>query len=487
MELILYTREEMDATLAHGAFLCTPEQADEYYLMHWRTKGSKNGIRRYQDESGRLTPEGYKHYAEMYGWNKRLNKISRLQDKADRLTNKAAKADVKAAKAKVKSDKAERDANAITRRAILNPGQDRNSEMDNAVLDVARMENLKYQNKQNKADSLHGKADRANQEAVKLADKLQRKEAKMQKYVNEDGSLNDKALEKYTKEAGENGERKMSLRGRMKFGNEYSDKFDKDSSEKAANAVREAAEKAQKLMDKRMGEYDSLPEGSQERKASLDQVHSYLEDMKAGRLKVDSKTYENLNAWYEKKTGDEKREISQLRDRLPEYDSMSEKDKARVGNRVLEELAAMTTRNYRQDGEEYGSMMMDLQTWLVDRVYEKAGSMNASEYKPGTNALRAQEKADTTFMERDEREAQIRKENGFPEPYTGSYSKSKYDQIKRDEERLQKLLQKDSTWKKLDVQLNKDYDEVNGAILKDLGFPDTPRNRSILYRFGWWD
>ena len=487
MELILYTSEEMDATLAHGAFLCTPEQADEYYLMHWRTKGSKNGIRRYQDESGRLTPEGYQHYAEMYGWNRRLGKISRLQDKADRFENKAAKADVKAAKAKVKSDRAERDANAVTRRAVLNPGQSRNTEMDNAVLDVARMENLKYQSRQNKANSLHSKADRANREAVKLADKLQRKEDKMQKYVNEDGSLNDKALAKYTKEAGDNGERKMSLRGRMKFGNEYSDKFDKDSSEKAANAVREAAEKAQKVLDKRMGEYDSMPEGSQDRKAALDQVNNYIEDMKAGRLKVDSKTRENVEDWYAQKVGEELAEIKQLKDRLPEYDNLSAKEKSKMGNRVLEELAAMTSRKYRQEGEEYGSLFTDLQDWLVDKVYEKSGSMNASEYKPGTNALRAQEKADTTFMERDEREAQIRKENGFPEPYTGPYSKSKYDQIKRDEERLQKLLQKDSTWKKLDIQLDKDYDEVNGAILKDLGFPDTPRNRSILYQFGWWD
>lgn len=32
------------------------------YLMHYRTKGSKNGVRRYQNEDGSLTAEGREHY-----------------------------------------------------------------------------------------------------------------------------------------------------------------------------------------------------------------------------------------------------------------------------------------------------------------------------------------------------------------------------------------------------------------------------------------
>lgn len=39
-------------------------QSDEdgEYLAHYRTKGSRNGVRRYQNEDGSLTPEGYRHY-----------------------------------------------------------------------------------------------------------------------------------------------------------------------------------------------------------------------------------------------------------------------------------------------------------------------------------------------------------------------------------------------------------------------------------------
>lgn len=48
--------------------LCTREEAGERCLMHYRTPGSKNGERRYQNPDGSLTPEGYQHYKEMYGW-----------------------------------------------------------------------------------------------------------------------------------------------------------------------------------------------------------------------------------------------------------------------------------------------------------------------------------------------------------------------------------------------------------------------------------
>ena len=52
-------------------YLVTKEYADEHTLMHHRTRGSKNGIRRWQNKDGSYTPEGYKHYSEMYGWGTR--------------------------------------------------------------------------------------------------------------------------------------------------------------------------------------------------------------------------------------------------------------------------------------------------------------------------------------------------------------------------------------------------------------------------------
>lgn len=51
--------------------LCSKEEADERSLMHYRVGGEKKGRRRWQNKNGSYTPEGYKHYAEMYGWGKR--------------------------------------------------------------------------------------------------------------------------------------------------------------------------------------------------------------------------------------------------------------------------------------------------------------------------------------------------------------------------------------------------------------------------------
>lgn len=69
---------------------------DKNFLIHYRTQGSKNGVRRYQNEDGSLTPEGYAHYGidpngrnegqvEVQGVNpKQYKSIIKLQSKLSR-------------------------------------------------------------------------------------------------------------------------------------------------------------------------------------------------------------------------------------------------------------------------------------------------------------------------------------------------------------------------------------------------------------------
>ena len=45
-----------------GLVLIEKDIAESSYLMHYRTPGSKNGVRKYQYEDGSLTPLGYIHY-----------------------------------------------------------------------------------------------------------------------------------------------------------------------------------------------------------------------------------------------------------------------------------------------------------------------------------------------------------------------------------------------------------------------------------------
>lgn len=55
------------------------------YLAHFRTKGSKNGVRRYQTESGEWTPLGLRERAKREGWGdgeKQARKAARVEKRA---------------------------------------------------------------------------------------------------------------------------------------------------------------------------------------------------------------------------------------------------------------------------------------------------------------------------------------------------------------------------------------------------------------------
>lgn len=61
--------------------LCSKADQPDHSLMHYRVGGEKKGRRRWQNKDGSYTPEGYQHYAEMYGWSKREKKQFQEADK----------------------------------------------------------------------------------------------------------------------------------------------------------------------------------------------------------------------------------------------------------------------------------------------------------------------------------------------------------------------------------------------------------------------
>lgn len=87
--------------------LVSREEADQRSLMHYRTKGSKNGERRYQRENGSLTPLGYMHYAAMYGWGKMKSRTpaEKAQLEADMAQKQADRRQYKADKKQQKAEK----------------------------------------------------------------------------------------------------------------------------------------------------------------------------------------------------------------------------------------------------------------------------------------------------------------------------------------------------------------------------------------------
>lgn len=76
----------------------------EDYLMHFRTKGSKNGVRRYQTESGEWTELGLEERRKREGFGE-SRKAARIQKKIARAEKKQAKRE---AKAQRKFEKSER-------------------------------------------------------------------------------------------------------------------------------------------------------------------------------------------------------------------------------------------------------------------------------------------------------------------------------------------------------------------------------------------
>ena len=75
-------------------------------LMHFRTKGSKNGVRRYQTESGEWTPLGLKERKAREGWgqSRAERKAAKSVAKAER---KTAKAERKVARIAARKERAE--------------------------------------------------------------------------------------------------------------------------------------------------------------------------------------------------------------------------------------------------------------------------------------------------------------------------------------------------------------------------------------------
>ena len=74
------------------------------YLAHFRTKGSKNGVRRYQQEDGTWTPLGLRERKAREGWG---DGDERSTSRAEKKAAKAeAKAEKKAAKAEAKAERA---------------------------------------------------------------------------------------------------------------------------------------------------------------------------------------------------------------------------------------------------------------------------------------------------------------------------------------------------------------------------------------------
>ena len=421
MNIVLCSREDESRALSHGLVLCTPEEAEEY-LMHYRTEGSKNGQRLYQYKDGSLTPLGRIHYG--------VGKGRRAQEKADKYQKKAEKAKSDADRAQLKYDKAV----LKSRRRPDDPGRQAKVNAALGKLSKAKYLASKYQVKANK---LSDKVEKAVEKEEKGKQKLEedRKRWEQDKEtVSQESENKEPAKKEYDKF-------ELSDMARTEFnGNKEHD-----------DALRDVPKDVIKDRIRLTRDWFNDEEyvTKEERETSLKYAVEHIDDYRGK-----SEALKNL--------GDDL--LSYVKEKSDEIDNK------------INPNGKWDSKAYRQMKESHEYDTYDqLQKWLTDQVYDKSGSMNADEYKPGSNAAKVYD-SESFKKVRDEtskRYDEISKKTGYS--FGNNYKK------------LIEACKKDSVWQKLDKEYQKHESDLLGAILKDIGFRDTPENRYIIYQFAFID
>jgi hypothetical protein len=467
--------------------LCTKEFADEYSLMHWRTKGSRNGFRRYQDDQGHLTPEGYQHYKEMYGWGDRPK--TRLEKKIEKSQKRTDKSELALDKAKVKNDKA--------RLAVGRKHSDRNQSKFIETSDRLTQAQLAYDRNRLKTNKY-----------------IQKAEKQANKYFNEDGSLNDKALSKYTRGEGDNS--KMSLVGRLKFGNEFANDFN--------NRQRNLSEKHESTNDETI---DSAAEDRVESSRYVEGSKAFADNADFWRNKVEK---------FNKLSSDEKREVeNKLTKNMAESLEFASKKNPDDFEAEYQENAIIDYRNglkamqknfdqLSPETRDYAAKAMaqiiddkytdsdspipkelreainlggtpghvrqlksaddvhdSIAWWVSERMDSRSGNMNTDEWASGSHGERAAKLVHEGWDKEESRAKEVGKKIGVTDDDAWWNSNSK------GYEKLQKALKDDSLYKALKENSNKNGDALVKAVAQDMGFPTTPEVLKALEWYVWRD
>lgn len=373
--------------------LCTREEADNY-LMHYRTKGSKNGMRRWQNPDGSLTPEGRIHYG-----------VGDPRKAAQQL-----------------------------------PTDGRGA-----------------------------------------------------KYKNPDGTLTEEGRNKYTYPTGLPDQNRMSLVGRARFGNKYSNAF--NASEKAKwtkQAQKEWEQNQRQIFDE-----DSAAEDAEREATKLVNKNRFVEgsDAWVKNVKFEEKLnkFDNLSPKEKQKMGDE------VLRRVMEDSNLLDAAAGRDTAKDFQKPSEAEMELYRDNSRQIGDELMKYGQFLDHQVYKKSGSWNAGEYVPGSNAEKASHAMNAVSDKSYDRYNEIKKEIGYREiqpsklaekggrggsSLAGTFAYNRYSKARESEyKRLQAALKTDKLYQALEKEYAEKEDNFIGAVLKDLGFSDTPANRSIIYPY----
>lgn len=445
MAVYLVSREPAGREIAHrdessaGAFLCTKEFADQYSLMHYRRGGEKKGVRRWQNEDGSYTSEGYKHYAEMYGWGKL--RADRAEKKAEKYEDKAKKAEAELHKQQARVDKAQV--------KVDRKRNDKNVQKAQVATNKLHEAQLRFDQYRNKAEKYQNKADR-------IHEKWDQKQERLDKYLNEDGTLNEKAMAKYTYSNGV--QSKMNLAGRLKFGSKFAEEFDKQQLDAA----------------KKRGDTDRAKVNAESDKL-IDQDYADRKLAREVEERVENNRYvEGSRAF---------RENAENERRMQDFDNLSAEDKRKTGDYLIQKMSDYQKTYVDKKDEDLDDLDADVakhadyefrndEQWLAQRMDKDSGNENTGYYKPGSNGEKAHKVLEESYAKSSARTEELIREHKL--------DRSKVYTDRKEYAKLREVVESDKLWKALNAQDKKNEQDLLGAVLKDLGFSDTPKARDII-------
>lgn len=421
-----------------GLILMTKEAADDY-LMHYRVGGEHNGIRRWQDKHGKLTPAGYQHYKEMYGWGERSTRNARKsekhQSKADAAHEKVSDAQYKSDKAKLKIDR--------------NPN------------------NQRAQTKKAKADSKLAKARLKETKEQEKAYKYASKDFKdANKYFNEDGTLNEKGKQKFTYSNGE--QSKMNLAGRLKFGGEFAKDYESKQHDEAVKGGYTDRAKVNAEFERQNRAEDAA------RKAAEDAVESnrFVEGSKA--QKADA-AFEHKVENFSSLNGEEKQKVAdEMFKRIKEdYATLNAIRDPKNASNPDYDLAADNHKAIEAELSRY-------ETKLIREIANKSGNWNT-----GDSVSERHEQAMSQYNQNSDKEysrwKEVAKSVGVDKDSWQLSSDS------REYKKIQAALKNDTIYQSLKENTKKSEQALVKACLRDIGLSATPENISLIYPYVFFD
>ena len=328
-------------------------------------------------------------------------------------------------------------------------------------------------------------------------------------YQNKDGSLtplgyihygigkgnrNSHKAEKYAKKAQkaqEKYERESVKSARAQDRAER--KQDQRSADKAANAFKKQND-AKMQMDEYRNKAEifnnRVKQQEDERKRKLDNDTKGLDSDSANRLReaVSSKLNGNTNADETFKEIDERNtkiDEHQFRRNIERFDKLSSHDQRKVGDEALKRVYDFDNNSQSDENKDEAN---ELRSWMFKRIYKNSGDWNSGE-SVSENNKNAMEKMNQAYDKENERIDQIKKDidyvdkdrNEKEHPFMSLFTSD--DFYNKEQVKLKNALRTDKVYQALKEASISAEKDLCGAVLKDIGFSDTPENRSMIFRY----